>query len=666
MLEAVSASAISAFRLYGTLAQAKRLPPEANEALQALRAFARSHDGIRFADLPQIEDPTARWLAGSALRYLALLEVLEEGFPISLEAQPHPALFYLHNLRALPKATATKDPVLDLHALNRPWLAAHATRCMTMMAWNSQTKERMAESAVLLDVTPELARFVSLAAKLKTVDPSSPVGRRLAIERDRAAKEALLAATATRTDPASLERAAEHIPDGLEKIWEWAVAQAAIDPIEAPPEVPQSLLKQLGLDKLYGLQISSSLDLSRAASPTPVLDAVARLLEEREILDGQTFRGIVWGARVHGLPGFAASMRTFMRYGLDPQLALLKGYSTNPVAAVSLARHTPAVRTGFGQSKRSPKGQDDDLRRENDQLLRLAEATGLPVLYLGDGWESAKAMHEASKKRSARVAYVENTQSGINYLGTLDGLPFDVTMTLADTRLKKMFDANVVGDWIIPRVMAREKRPKEALSAVVLGFGFVGRGAAEALRDRVAKVIVVDKDPERLREAIEAGFDAVPFDERGTVPAGDYYYSCTGFQKSYGLRALASSPDGATWVNCGSTGDLDLELLHRATKGQVSGVRAKIGDRGKVPEHRTVELAIDGKKIRVLHRGYPYFDGIRDKNPEFVDVMMALRLATLAQAARALKSGAATKAIEALDPGLEDDIAAIVRETYPR
>jgi S-adenosylhomocysteine hydrolase len=662
----MKAKSVSAFHLYQTLASTPRLPRRAADVMRTLRACAAANGGIICRDdLPSITDPSARELARYALHFRAMLNVLEHGFPVPFVGQ-HPAQFFLRNLEALAPAVLEQQPVLSIEELDQPWLASHLARAMTVYAWNTQARPDMGTSRCLLMAVPELTRFIAIDRDLRALPESHRERNKYIAMRERAAKEALLVAMSGCTDPEAMKRALKEAPAGFREIYRWSGTHALADPLGEPPHVAQSLLDGLGLRGLYGLRVAASNDQLRELGRFPVLEATTAMLRERGLLAEDTFQGLVFGSRIHGLGGFAAFQRVLVEHGLDPSLALLKGYSTNPIAAVTLARRTKIVDTGIGQSRRAPESYVAHLASRARRLLEQAVRRNHPVLFLGDGWESAEALDRARRKvPAAKVAYVENTQSGLNYLGTLDRLPFDVVMSLADANIKKLFDESVVGSWIVPRVMEGETRKKEELSAAVLGYGFVGRGTAASLEDHARRIIVVEGNEERALRARKDGFEVVAPRSDGSVPEADYYFACTGVQSSYGRAAFESSKPGSKWTNCGSTGDLDLSFLHRARKKAERGVLARVRELEKLPEHRTLELKFgSGRNTSVVHMGLPYFDGIRDKNPKFVDVMLSLRLATLAEAAQRIKAGQRMDRIGTLDAALLDDVRAIVERAY--
>jgi S-adenosylhomocysteine hydrolase len=695
---------VTAYGIYHTLARSPELPPGARRALQLLRDRAQANGGaLGPADLSTIGDELSAMILRSSLRYKAVIDALAEGFPSPIVPERHPVNCFTANLAALgqvhsamglesplkvpaPSAQRREEPrsgaalrapslvrappKILLRELDRGYLAAQVARLFTIHAWNSIEKpdgKGPRTTDCIMVALPELERFTRLCSMLRTLPQDHGDRPRLEKAQAEALRDALLVATCGATDETSMDRAASLAPAPLRLIYEWTRRTQSEDPLGMAPDIPKGLLEKLGSQGHYGLKVAAATDQRRELSRTPVLDATVEWLESEGVLEPKTFGKAVFAQRVHGLPGLAVLGEAMRPFGYDPSVALLKGYSTNPITAVALERGTRLVDTGYGQSERAPRAQDRQLATLVEQAFADAELSGKPVLFLGDGWESAQAVATAKARHpEVRCAYVENTQSGLNFLNAQPELPFEITRTLADVDIKKLFDAGVVGDWIVPRVMTSEKRKKEDITAVVLGFGFVGQGVASSLAARAGRIVVVDTDADRCAQAIAAGYEAIHCDpHRDSPPRGDYYFACTGFQKTFGERAFAASKPGALWVNCGSTGDLDLDFLHAAQTRKVPGLRTRLLDQEQVPEHRTIELCYaSGARVRIAHRGLPYFDGIRDKNSKFSDVMMALRFATLTLAARDLSAGVRDDEVGRMPKALQERISDTIRSTY--
>lgn len=126
-------------------------------------------------------------------------------------------------------------------------------------------------------------------------------------------------------------------------------------------------------------------------------------------------------------------------------------------------------------------------------------------------------------------------------------------------------------------------------------------------------------------------------------------------------------PDGAHVVNYASRGELDETFLERVARGEVPGARIVVEQPNPLPEHETLVLELDGKRLHLHKRGQPYFDGRKDKDPMLVDLYMAGLLATLTVEVRALKSSPYdVPELKGLEVGLQREILGLLKQSYPQ
>jgi adenosylhomocysteinase len=99
-------------------------------------------------------------------------------------------------------------------------------------------------------------------------------------------------------------------------------------------------------------------------------------------------------------------------------------------------------------------------------------------------------------------------------------------------------------------------------TVLVVGYGPVGRGVADAARSFGAAVEVCDPDPAARLAAAHLGFP-IPTLEAG-LPRADVLFTATGRDGAVPPEALSSCKSGAFLANLGhTTGELPVEELHR-------------------------------------------------------------------------------------------------------
>jgi S-adenosylhomocysteine hydrolase len=642
----VQAGAVTSFELLLAL---DGTPPPVAQSLAALKRFLSDQGGsASLADLERLDDPLARRVARAAIIHRTAVSVIQNelGLPAG-----HPIEIVRDCYRRITELVRTREVALSSDEVNSAWFASFVAHAVDNEAFFSQQPHL---SDVIRTAAPELRRFSS---RMHQVAAARDPRAKAALEKRAAADllRLIQAGMSGGSDRGAVAQAFDRM-DELAPIRSWVEKHRPEDAIGSRPEKARRGLQRANKYDLYHLRVSAARQLDDELGPLPVFEALTERLVARGMLSG--LDRFAFGARIHGLPGFTRLSQKLESLGLRGGIALLKGYSTNPVAAEALGRTSDRVDDGFGRCLKTRAWQRARLKTDCRHFLEDAALDEKKVIFLGDGFESAQAMTEAARELNVvpDIAYVENTQSGLNYLGRQATLPFSLTRSLADTEIKKLFDADVVGSWVVPRALKREKRPLSALTAVVLGNGFVGRGVVNALREQgFGRIIVVDPKADALKLAPE-GVETAIADLQGRVPSGDYYFAGIGEQDAVGRAAFTSAKQGSIWVNVGSTGDFDEDWLHGAPK--------KILDRNLIPEHRRLQLELPQGPVTVMNMGLPFFNGGRDKSTKFADVMMALRMATIAEAIGALSKGERTAGVGRLSPELQAEILDLIKEVW--
>jgi adenosylhomocysteinase len=125
-------------------------------------------------------------------------------------------------------------------------------------------------------------------------------------------------------------------------------------------------------------------------------------------------------------------------------------------------------------------------------------------------------------------------------------------------------------------------------TVLVVGYGPVGRGAADAARSFGAAVEVCDVDPAARLAATHLGFPTTTL-EAG-LPRADVVFTATGGDGVLSLDALSACKSGAFLANLGHTsGELPVEELRR-----------RVVDN---PRPHVERCEVDGKTLYLLAGG---------------------------------------------------------------
>ncbi len=231
-----------------------------------------------------------------------------------------------------------------------------------------------------------------------------------------------------------------------------------------------------------------------------------------------------------------------------------------------------------------------------------------PNMLLDDGGDLTLVMHEKYPELLGDVRGVsEETTTGVHRLNEMarEGKLLTPAFNVNDSVTKSKFD-NLYGcrESLIDGI----KRATDVMIAgkigVVVGYGDVGKGCAQALRGMGATVLVTEVDPICALQAAMEGFRVVTMEE--AAPVGDIFVTCTGNLKVITRAHMEMMKDQAIVSNIGH---FDSEI-------DIAGIRDLPWENIK-PQVDHV-IFPDGKRIIVLAEGRLVNLGCATGHPSFV------------------------------------------------
>ena len=231
-----------------------------------------------------------------------------------------------------------------------------------------------------------------------------------------------------------------------------------------------------------------------------------------------------------------------------------------------------------------------------------------PNMILDDGGDLSLMMHDKYPELLKDVKGIsEETTTGIHrmYQMAKDGTLQVPVINVNDSVTKSKFD-NKYG--IRESMMDGLKRATDVMVAgktvVVLGYGDVGKGAAQAFVGLGAKVKVTEVDPICALQAAMEGFEVVRMDE--VANAGDIFVTTTGNKSVITRKHMEQMKNQAIVLNIGHfDNEIDIadlqDLQWEEIKPQVDHV-----------------IFPDGKRIIVLAKGRLANLGCATGHPSFV------------------------------------------------
>lgn len=184
-------------------------------------------------------------------------------------------------------------------------------------------------------------------------------------------------------------------------------------------------------------------------------------------------------------------------------------------------------------------------------------------------------------------------------------------------------------------------------TAMVVGYGDVGKGCAEAMRNERARVLVSEIDPICALQACMAGFKVCTVED--VLPEADIYVTCTGNCNVITLEHMAKMKDQAIVCNIGH---FDTEIEVGRLDNAEGVVRTEIKG-NECPVHRYTFP--DGHSIYLLAEGRLVNLGCATGHPSFV---MSNSFTNQVMAQLDIKNNPERKAgVYLLDKKLDEEVA---------
>jgi adenosylhomocysteinase len=143
-------------------------------------------------------------------------------------------------------------------------------------------------------------------------------------------------------------------------------------------------------------------------------------------------------------------------------------------------------------------------------------------------------------------------------------------------------------------------------TAVVCGYGDVGKGSAHSLRGFGARVIVTEIDPINALQAAMEGFEVSRIED--TLGKGDIYVTCTGNRDVITLEHIQKMKDQAIVCNIGHfDNEIQVDRLNQAPGVQKVNIKPQV-DRYDMPGRRSLYLLAEGRLVNLgCAEGHPSF-----------------------------------------------------------
>ncbi|WP_112320574.1 adenosylhomocysteinase [Oceanibium sediminis] len=211
-----------------------------------------------------------------------------------------------------------------------------------------------------------------------------------------------------------------------------------------------------------------------------------------------------------------------------------------------------------------------------------------------------------TRQRDAIKGVSEETTTGVHRLYELarDGhLPFPA-INVNDSVTKSKFD-NKYGckESLVDGIRRATDTMMAGKTAVVLGYGDVGKGSAASLRGAGARVMVTEVDPICALQAAMDGYEVVTMEE--VAPRADIFISATGNKDVIRLEHIREMKDMAI---IGNIGHFDNEIQVAALKNHKwTNIKDQV-DMIEMPSGNRIILLSEGRLLNLGNAtGHPSF-----------------------------------------------------------
>ncbi len=311
------------------------------------------------------------------------------------------------------------------------------------------------------------------------------------------------------------------------------------------------------------------------------------------------------GARIAGCLHMtiqtAVLMETLVELGAEVRWSSCNIYSTQDQAAAAMAAAGIPVFAWKGMT-------EEEFDWCIEQTLKWADGSALNMI-LDDGGDLTNMVHDKYPELIDGIKGLsEETTTGVHRLyervekGTLK-MP---AININDSVTKSKFD-NLYGcrESLVDGIKRATDVMIAGKTAVVVGYGDVGKGSAQSFKGLGARVIVTEIDPICALQAAMEGFEVMKMEK--ACKEGDIFVTTTGCLDVINAGHLDAMRDGAIVCNIGHF-DSEINIKHLHDNYEEDNIKPQVD----------MYTAKDGRRIILLAQGRLVNLGCATGHPSFV------------------------------------------------
>jgi adenosylhomocysteinase len=321
--------------------------------------------------------------------------------------------------------------------------------------------------------------------------------------------------------------------------------------------------------------------------------------------DTQPLKGARIAGCLHMTIQTAVLIETLVDLGAEVTWTSCNIFSTQDHAAAAIAARDIPVFAWKGET-------EEEYMWCIEQQLDAFEGGKGPNMILDDGGDLTIHVHDHHPHLLEDIhGLSEETTTGVHRLyemsrkGTL-AVP---AINVNDSVTKSKFD-NLYGcrESLLDGIKRATDVMVAGKVAVVAGYGDVGKGSAQSLRQMGARVLITEVDPICALQAAMEGYQVVTMDE--AAPLADIVVTATGCADVVTFEHMAAMKNEAILCNIGH---FDSEIQLSALLDPKNGIKEE-----NIKDQVDHFIFPDGKRIIVLARGRLVNLGCATGHPSFV------------------------------------------------
>lgn len=342
-------------------------------------------------------------------------------------------------------------------------------------------------------------------------------------------------------------------------------------------------------------------EMTLAENEMPGLMSLRKEFSKKKPLKGARIAG-----SLHMTIQTAVLIETLVALGAQVRWASCNIFSTQDHAAAAIAAAGIPVFAWKGMTEAEYWDCTDEIFNFKDKSGKIIG----PNMILDDGGDATGWLHTKCPEFLDQVKGVsEETTTGVHHLYTMmkEGRLKIPAINVNDSVTKSKFD-NIYGcrESLVDAIRRATDVMMAGKVAFVAGFGDVGKGSAQSLRNNGCRVIVAEVDPICALQAAMEGYEVKRIEE--VVKECDIFVTATGNKDIITLEHMEQMKDTAIVCNIGHFDvEIQIERLNSAKGVQKRSIKPQVDIYTFPDKHRVIVLA-EGRLVNLgCAMGHPSF-----------------------------------------------------------